>query len=121
MAQAFPRCTNLLYQKYYVDEIYNAIIVQPMKSFAAALSWFDLKVIDGIVNGSAWVTVKTAIVSVWFDVNFVDMLVNLAGAIVSFFGGMLRKLQTGLVQNYGLISLYMFFLLLAVYMLFYAK
>jgi NADH-quinone oxidoreductase subunit L len=121
MAAAFPRLHQELFRKYYVDEIYDAIIIQPMKQFCLALSWFDLHVIDGIVNGSAWMTIKTAIVSVWIDINIVDLLVNLTAFIVNLFGGLLRKVQTGLVQNYGLISLYAFFLLLAFYLLFYAK
>jgi NADH-quinone oxidoreductase subunit L len=120
-AANFPRLYQLLYRKYYVDEIYNAVIVQPVKQLCLALSWFDLQVIDGIVNGSVFVTIKTAIVAVWVDINVVDLAVNLAGAIVNFFGGLLRRIQTGLVQNYGLISLYMFFILLAVYLALYAK
>jgi NADH-quinone oxidoreductase subunit L len=118
---AFPRLYQLLYHKYYVDEIYNALVIQPIKKLCIVLGIFDLKVIDGIVNGTAWTTLKTSIVSIWVDVNFVDLAVNLVGAIVRYFGGLVRKMQTGLVQNYGLISLYLFFALLAVYMLFYAK
>lgn len=121
MAASFPRLHNLLYRKYYVDEIYDATVVQPIKNLCLFLSSFDLKVIDGIVNGSAWATLKTSIASIWVDVNFVDLSVNLVGAIVRYFGGIVRKMQTGAVQNYGLISLYGFFILLAVYMLFYAK
>jgi NADH-quinone oxidoreductase subunit L len=83
--------------------------------------WFDQNVIDGIVNGTVFMTVKTALVSGWVDLNIVDLLVNLVGALVNFLGGILRRIQTGLVQNYGLISLYAFFLLLAVYLMFYSK
>jgi NADH-quinone oxidoreductase subunit L len=121
MAAAWPRLHALLYNKYFVDEIYNVMIIQPLKALCNALSGFDLKVIDGIVNGSAWTTLRASIVSIWFDVNFVDLAVNLVGAIVRYFGGLVRKLQTGLVQNYGLISLYGFFVILAVYLFFYAK
>ena len=121
MAASFPRLHNLLYRKYYVDEIYNAAVVQPIKSLCLFLSAFDLKVIDGIVNGSAWATLRTSIASIWVDINFVDLTVNLVGAIVRYFGGLVRKLQTGGVQSYGLISLYGFFILLALYMFFYAR
>jgi NADH-quinone oxidoreductase subunit L len=41
-----------------------------------ALWWFDAKVIDGAVNGAGWVARTT--------------------------GGVLRKTQTGRVENYGL-------------------
>ena len=121
LAASFSGLHKLLYRKYYVDEIYDAVVIQPLKKLCVILAEFDLKVIDGIVNGSAWATLKTSIVSIWFDVNFVDLLVNLVGNIVRYFGGLVRKMQTGAVQNYGLISLYGFFILLAVYMAFYAK
>lgn len=119
LAALLPRAYRTLFRKYYVDEIYDALFVQPTKGLCRAGMWFDLGVIDGIVNGSAWMTLKSAIVSIWIDVNIVDLLVNLAGAIVRFFGGLVRKVQTGLVQNYGLISLYAFFVLLAFYLFFY--
>ncbi len=121
MAASFPRLHNLLYRKYYLDEIYDAVIIQPTKRLCNFLAAFDLRVIDGLVNGSAWTTLKTSIVSIWFDINFVDLLVNLVGAIVRYFGGLIRKMQTGVVQNYGLISLYGFLVLLAVYLRFYSK
>jgi NADH-quinone oxidoreductase subunit L len=121
MKARFPLLHQVLFRKYYVDEIYNAIIIQPIKQLCILLMWFDQNVIDGIVNGSAFMTVKTALASAWFDLNVVDLLVNLVGAVVNFLGGILRRIQTGLVQNYGLISLYAFFILLAFYLVFYSK
>lgn len=121
LAESFGPVYRTLFRKYYVDEIYNALVVQPLKGLCSFLAWFDLKIIDGIVNGSAWVTIKSSVVSIWVDVNIVDLAVNLTGAIVNFLGGLLRKLQTGLVQNYAIISLYTFMLLLAFYIFFYVK
>jgi NADH-quinone oxidoreductase subunit L len=121
LAAASPGLHSLLYRKYYVDEMYNAAVVQPIKKLCSFFSAFDLKVIDGLVNGSAWATLKASIVSIWVDVNFVDLSVNLVGAMVRYFGALVRKIQTGAVQNYGLISLYAFFIMLAVYVLFYAR
>jgi NADH-quinone oxidoreductase subunit L len=44
---------KILENKWYVDELYDTIIVRPMKSFGDFLSnTFDVKVIDGIVNGA---------------------------------------------------------------------
>jgi NADH-quinone oxidoreductase subunit L len=47
----------LLCGKYYVDEIYNALIIQPLIKFSIFL-WkiFDVLIIDGLVNGLAMVT-----------------------------------------------------------------
>jgi NADH-quinone oxidoreductase subunit L len=57
MAQSFAGVHNLLLNKYYVDEIYDAAIVQPIKSFSAAGLWkvADVRVVDGAVNGAGYV------------------------------------------------------------------
>jgi NADH-quinone oxidoreductase subunit L len=53
----FPRIYRLLYNKYYMDEIYNAAFVKPtIKGAETIYDNFDLKVIDGAVNGTAHVT-----------------------------------------------------------------
>ena len=121
VAIAVPRLYTILYNKYYVDEIYDAAIIQPTKHLCSFLSIFDLKVIDGIVNGTAFATIKASIVSIWVDVNIVDFMVNLSGYVVKFFGGMLRKVQTGLVQNYALVSMSVFIVFVLFYYLFYTK
>ena len=67
---------KLVTNKFYVDEIYNTFIVQPIKNVSHFLLWklFDSGIIDGIVNGVA--------------------------ALIRVIGGLLRRLQTGLVQVY---------------------
>ncbi|MFD2248426.1 NADH-quinone oxidoreductase subunit L [Pontibacter ruber] len=43
---------NLIYNKYYIDELYNAIIVRPLMWLSGTLyRFFDVVVVDGIVNG----------------------------------------------------------------------
>ena len=51
---AFPLLHRLVYNKWYVDEIYDFLIVNPCKSIASFL-WkgFDVVVVDGLVNGAA--------------------------------------------------------------------
>ena len=62
--------------KFYMDEVYDAAVIRPVMGFAMWLWTFvDVKVIDGAVNGLAWV---------W-------------GA----FGRALRPLQTGRAQSYA--------------------
>jgi NADH-quinone oxidoreductase subunit L len=43
----------LLLNKYYVDEIYNAVVVQPIKQISSVVLWrgADAALIDGTVNG----------------------------------------------------------------------
>jgi NADH-quinone oxidoreductase subunit L len=55
MAVTFAPIYRLLLNKYYVDEIYDASVVQPIKVISRDGLWrgFDINVIDGIVNGTA--------------------------------------------------------------------
>ncbi|HEX9634502.1 MAG TPA: NADH-quinone oxidoreductase subunit L [Candidatus Limnocylindria bacterium] len=62
--------------KYYVDDVYQLVFARGGVLLANALWWFDAKVIDGAVNGIAWIAQRL--------------------------GGLLRKVQTGRVENYGL-------------------
>jgi NADH-quinone oxidoreductase subunit L len=76
-AREFAPVHRLLLNKYYVDEVYDAAIVQPIKVASQEGLWrgFDVKVIDGAVNGTA--------------------------AIVNSSATVLRRLQTGSVKTYA--------------------
>jgi NADH-quinone oxidoreductase subunit L len=54
LAGALPRTYRLMVDKFRVDELYDVVVVQPLKTTAYVL-WrvVDVFVIDGIVNGSA--------------------------------------------------------------------
>jgi NADH-quinone oxidoreductase subunit L len=68
---------DLLLNKYYVDEIYDAAIVEPIVNVSRGGLWkiVDAEIIDGAVNG--------------------------AGSFVSLGSGLLRRLQTGSVRVYA--------------------
>jgi NADH-quinone oxidoreductase subunit L len=53
LAAAWPRLYALSKNKFYVDELYGAVIVRPLLALARGSLRFDLGVIDGIVNGVA--------------------------------------------------------------------
>jgi NADH-quinone oxidoreductase subunit L len=55
MADRFLGVRTLLLNKYYVDEIYDAVIVQPTRIVSESVLWkvVDARVIDGAVNGVA--------------------------------------------------------------------
>ncbi|MEF3254502.1 MAG: NADH-quinone oxidoreductase subunit L [Deferribacterales bacterium] len=73
--KTFRPLHKLFYNKWYFDEIYDALIVQP------------------IVTNSRFL---------WkgFDANFIDFIVNAFGKVSNFFGGILKYLQTGRIQTY---------------------
>ncbi|UCC81366.1 MAG: NADH-quinone oxidoreductase subunit L [Candidatus Zixiibacteriota bacterium] len=78
LAAKFPGVYNTLLNKYYIDEFYNAVIVQPV----IAISRFfwqvtDLRGVDGFANG-------LAIVIGWLSSKF-------------------RVIHTGFLRNYALV------------------
>ncbi len=76
LADRFNLIYKLLLNKYYIDEIYDALFVNPVKNGSMLLwKYVDAKMIDGSVNGVA--------------------------RLVGWFGGILRYLQTGYVRNYA--------------------
>lgn len=91
-----------LVNKYWVDEIYQAVIVRPLLWFANFLWTFDQWVLDGLVNASGWVTLMESKISEIFDVYIVDGTVNGVSATLDVGARGLRRLQTGAVQNYVL-------------------
>ncbi|MEO6301919.1 MAG: NADH-quinone oxidoreductase subunit L [Bacteroidia bacterium] len=47
-----PGFQKLVYNKFYVDEFYNAVITKPLDVLSVAFhKFFDIQIIDGIVNG----------------------------------------------------------------------
>ncbi len=106
----------LLKNKYYLDEIYQAIIVDPAVRLAGICAIFDRRVIDAIVDAvgsfgrwlSSWL--RKAI-----DNPIVDGAVNGVGWVTVQAGEFMRATQTGKVQNYLLVAAVTVLLLLALY------
>jgi NADH-quinone oxidoreductase subunit L len=64
MAAQYPGVHRLLLNKYYVDEVYDATIVQPIKVVSTEGLWrgFDVKVVDGAVNGAGYLVGGVSVV-----------------------------------------------------------
>ena len=64
MAMQFSGVHRLLLNKYYVDEVYDATIVQPIKVVSQEGLWrgFDVKIVDGAVNGAGYFVSGVSIV-----------------------------------------------------------
>lgn len=100
LAEKLKPLYNFSLNKWYLDEIYDATAVNGTLGTGKGLSWFDQKVVDGAVNGSAWVTQIVSKVSGLFDTYVVDGLVNFTAFFSGFVGFSFKKLQTGKVQTY---------------------
>ena len=103
LVQATGGVHRVLQNKYYIDEVYNAVFVDGFaKAGGTGLGKFDASVVDGAVNGSAWLTRFTSSISIWWDTWVIDGAVRLSAFIVKMLSYPVRLLQTGLVQAYAL-------------------
>ena len=75
VAESAPFVHALLVNKYYLDEFYDTVLAGGTRGTGRVFAWFDLYVVDGIVN--------------------------LVGLVVSGIGGGLRRMQTGRLENYA--------------------
>jgi NADH-quinone oxidoreductase subunit L len=77
LAAAMPGSYNLLVHKYYVDELYAAVIVKPLLAICTyVLGWV---VDNAILGGAAW----------------------LLGGIATFSGALLQRWQSGNLRSYA--------------------
>lgn len=75
--EGFAGMAKVLYHKYYIDEIYEAIVVKPLVGISNWLSSIiDKEVIDGMVNGT--------------------------GFLFTHLSSLIRKIQTGIIGDYAL-------------------
>ena len=109
---------RILLNKYWVDELYQAIFVDFGKRLCGFFWGVDSRVVDGAVNGSSRLTVRLSRLSAWNDFKIVDGMVNAIADVIQGGSLRLRLLQTGVVQNYilamslgilGIMIIYLFF------------
>jgi NADH-quinone oxidoreductase subunit L len=93
---------RLLWNKWYFDELYRFALVRPSLVVAQWCRWFDTRVIDGVIDGSARATVRFSNWDGRFDLGIVDGLVNLTARVIYAVGAWLRVFQTGLIRSYVL-------------------
>jgi NADH-quinone oxidoreductase subunit L len=117
MRARFAGAHRVLSNKYYVDELYDATAVRGTMGAARASFAFDRTVVDGVVNGSGWATRLSAWLSGFLDKHLVDGAVNATGATFREASHGLRRLQTGLVQNYALLMMVGVFALVSLYLI----
>lgn len=77
LAKKYQPLYTLLYNKYYIDDMYQ---------------WFNHKVVDG-----------SARLTYLFDIYVVDGIINGLAAITKHTGAILRYSQTGKIQTYALV------------------
>ena len=116
LARRWAAPHRVLFNKYYVDEAYDATVIRGTMGAARGLWGVDRGVVDGAVNGTGKVTVVTSWLSGLTDRSVVDGLVNGIARVIEESSFSFRRLQTGLVQNYALLMLVGVFAFVTVYL-----
>jgi len=107
---------RMLFRKYYVDEIYDALFVNRTKDLGTLLGQFDAKVIDGVgVDGTGWLARFGSTLSMWWDKWIIDGLLNFGARLTQLMSFPIRFLQTGTFSSYALFILIGLAILLAYY------
>ena len=91
---------RLLYNKYYVDEVYQFVFVGGTLLLARIGAAFDRYIIDTIVDGTAKLTIVVSWFNGLFDQYVVDMLVNAVANVTFAVGNNFRRVQTGNINSY---------------------
>lgn len=102
----------LLQNKYYFDEAYDFLFVKPAYWFAETFvyKWMDKGLIDGILHIFAPITDGIgSFIRNRFDLPVINRFFGDGSADVTYwFGGKLRAIQTGRVQQYLMFALVTF-------------
>jgi NADH-quinone oxidoreductase subunit L len=110
---------NLSFNKYYIDELYNKILYKPFLKLAdlvAYLDWdiYDKYFINGFGRATEWLAKLVGIA----DYDGLDQgIVDSFGRNTQRLGGVLKKFQTGKIQNYVLYAALAVVILLILQML----
>jgi NADH-quinone oxidoreductase subunit L len=91
---------TFLQNKWYFDELYEATVIGGSKALSRGLAWFDLHVVDGLVNLAAQLGVFVSFLIGKFDNYVVDGAVNGLASATTGSGSLLRRLQTGKLYHY---------------------
>ncbi|MFN8411448.1 MAG: NADH-quinone oxidoreductase subunit L [Anaerolineales bacterium] len=105
----------LLKNKYYIDEAYDFLFIKPIYWFAenVVYKFIDMTVINGILHvfGPTTGGIGSAIRN-YFDVPFINKLIGDGSADATYwFGGKMRGIQTGRIQQYLILSLVALFVI----------
>jgi len=102
-AEKSPQVYTTLLNKYYVDEFYDRVIVEPFKKLGMLWDWFDQHIIDRFINGIGKGTDISAAAITWTEKHVIYAGLNVVGYGNHLLAWSWRKLQSGMVHHYAAI------------------
>lgn len=98
---------------WYLDRLYEAVLVRGLNRWNAAVFWFDRNIVDGLVNAAGCSAEWFGRFIGLFDNRVIDGLVNLTAVASQGLGREFSRLQSGKIQGYifvGILALCVFVL-----------
>jgi NADH-quinone oxidoreductase subunit L len=119
MSGAFAqKIFTLLNNKYYVDELYEIIVLTPIRKIFQFLAAFDAMIVDGLVNLAGWLGKQIGNFVGLFDNTVVDGCVNGTAWSFQTGGKGFSFLQSGRIQTIIGTSLILFVAVVFTFVLF---
>jgi len=87
-------------QFFYLDHLYEIILLTPVRRFSELAEKTDLKWIDGILHAGAYAQVTFAHIISWIDQFIVNGSVNGVARLAGGLGSFTRSFQNGKIQLY---------------------
>ncbi|MGB0053386.1 MAG: NADH-quinone oxidoreductase subunit L [Terracidiphilus sp.] len=100
LEKALPKLWAPMRDRFYVDEFYGVTFIAFYAWWARVADWFDRRIWGGIVSLITWFFGLWAKLNRVVDVNWVDGSFDKTCEELSNGGGLLARVQSGLVQNY---------------------
>lgn len=94
LGRTFKSAYRVLWNKYYVDELYDYTIVKPT-------NWIAKRMLQGVTDG-----------------KIIEGIVNGVPRLIAEFGERFRKLQTGFLQHYAMGMAFGFFVIVSLILIF---
>ena len=113
-SQRYAGAYRTIVNKYYVDELYDAIFVEPCKRLGRLWDWIDHQVIDRVVRGIGRGADVSAEGVTWAEKHVIYGGINVIGYANHLAAWSWRKLQTGLVNHYAAVIVIGLFILVHV-------
>lgn len=110
-SERFAGAYRTLLNKYYVDELYDALFVEPCKRLGRLWDWIDQHVIDRFIRGIGRGADVSAAGVTWTEKHVIYGGLNVIGYANHLAAWSWRKLQTGLVNHYAAVIVIGLFLL----------
>ncbi len=103
LAGKSPDVYATLLNKYYVDEAYDKVFVEPCKRLGLVWDWFDRNVLDRVVTAIGHGTDVSAAAITWTEKYVIYGGLNIIGYGNHVLAWTWRKLQSGMVHHYAAI------------------